>query len=179
MTIYCDGACHPYNPGGYACWAWMASSGEQDYGCIGYGDGMTNNVAEYEAVIHALRWANDNSKRGFTVKTDSKLVVKQSTGKWAVNAEHLKAKVAEVQLLMKQVCAKIKWIPREANQKADALARRAFREAIGQECNAPKTWKSRPATDKQLYWLYKLGHRQLNLTRAEASQVLAQLFKEE
>jgi len=128
LTIYCDGACEPQNPGGYACWAWIASSGEKDYGCIGYGNGMTNNIAEYEAVIQALNWARYASKSAI-IKTDSKLVVEQSNGNWQVRAEHLKAKVAEVKQLLIDTASIIKWIPREENGKADSLTKRACLEA--------------------------------------------------
>ena len=58
ITIYTDGFCEP-NPGGFACWGWVAYDRagkelQQDFGCLGYGDGMTNNRAEYEAVLQAL-----------------------------------------------------------------------------------------------------------------------------
>lgn len=189
LTVYCDGACHPYNPGGYACWAWMASSGEQDYGCIGYGDGMTNNVAEYEAVMQALNWAKDNGKKGFIVKTDSKLVVRQSSGKWKVSAEHLKPKVAEVKRLLIATSAKIKWIPREANKKADELSRIAVEKAMVKNKNGRKgtyhtcwnrvDWKNQSVSDRQVHWLNKFGLscNPEEMTRGEAHQILARLFK--
>jgi len=58
----CDGACLPVNPEGYATWAWVAvdPAGQaitSASGCLGHGPGQTNNVAEYAAVLQALRWA--------------------------------------------------------------------------------------------------------------------------
>ena len=81
MIIYADGCCEPSNPGGYACWGWVAAEGGQEIasgsGCIGHGPSMTNNLAEYRAVIEALRWAYKQGVQGVAVKTDSQLVVKQ------------------------------------------------------------------------------------------------------
>ena len=61
MIVYCDGLCEPVNPGGYACWAWVAVEDDavraRQSGCIGRGDGMTTNLAEYRALLEALRAA--------------------------------------------------------------------------------------------------------------------------
>jgi ribonuclease HI len=62
LLINCDGLCEPRNPGGWACWAFVVHKAiddefiHDDRGCIGAGDGMTNNLAEYTAVLEALRW---------------------------------------------------------------------------------------------------------------------------
>jgi ribonuclease HI len=68
ISVFCDGLCEPRNPGGWACWAWLAldDSGSlvaRDYGCCARG-GATNNVAEYAAVIAALRHALKQSQVG-------------------------------------------------------------------------------------------------------------------
>lgn len=51
VIVYADGLCEPVNPGGCACWAWVALQDGQeiatDSGCLGYGPAMTNNRAEY------------------------------------------------------------------------------------------------------------------------------------
>jgi len=195
FTIYCDGACEPINPGGYACWAWIASTGENDYGCIGYGYGMTNNIAEYEAVIRALRWAKENKLRGGWIKTDSKLVVEQSSGNWQVRAEHLKPKVAEVKQLLIDTTSIIKWIPREENEKADCLTKRTLLEAqqdahqdIGttpEQCHRmtnqgkQASWRDWHISDKQAEWLVFFNYEfdKDTITRGQASDILDQLFR--
>jgi ribonuclease HI len=143
MEIYCDGLCEPRNPGGHATWGFVAlgEPGSDTYcevlheahGYLGYGEGMTNNVAEYTAVIEALKWAYREGHKGFMLKTDSQLVVNQVNGNWQVKAEGLMPLVTRVRNGMAQCqAAGIMWIPREQNQLADKQSRIAYRKAIGQ-----------------------------------------------
>lgn len=133
MELYCDGLCEPQNPGGHATWGFVATddAGQEVHaacGYIGHGPGMTNNVAEYTAVIEALKWAYTAGHRGFTVKTDSQLVVNQVRGEWQVKAAHLDALVARVRngLAACEAANRITWVPREQNARADALSRQAY-----------------------------------------------------
>jgi ribonuclease HI len=145
LTIFCDGSCTPVNPGGYACCAFVAFEGDvsgaagvnrpepiySQHGCIGRGDGMTNNIAEYRAVRAALRWvAKFRKDDEVQIFTDSQLVVYQSTGRWECHAEHLKNYQAECAFyLSKLPNATLGWIPRDQNDVADALTRIAYTEA--------------------------------------------------
>ena len=138
MEIFCDGACEPVNPNGYATWGFVAY-GENGFekhaahGLIGHGSGMTNQVAEYTAVIEALKWAYKAGYRGFTIKTDSQLVVNQVKGAWKVNAEHLR-KFVDRAVKGLQACesqGRIEWVPREQNMRADELSKLAYKEASG------------------------------------------------
>lgn len=133
-TIFCDGLCEPRNPGGYACWAWVAfddagTATFYDYGCLGHGAGMTNNRAEYAAVINALRFAAEQAWRDVRVRTDSQLIVRQITGEYACNVPALVPLRDEARTLGKSLGARIKWVPREENEPADALSRKAYQEA--------------------------------------------------
>lgn len=133
IIVYCDGACVPVNPGGYACWAWVAKDDtgavvQTDYGCIGHGTGMTNNVAEYAAVIQALKHAQQAGWTGIQVRADSQLIVRQITGQYACNAPGLPALRDEARTIGRALQARIKWIPREENEEADALTRTAYRK---------------------------------------------------
>ncbi len=135
ISIFCDGLCEPKNPGGYACWAFVALTSDgrilaNDYGCIGHGPSMTNNVAEYRAVLNALNYAaaqgwHDN----LLIRTDSQLVIKQIVGEWACNSAALRPLCRQAQVLGLQLGALFEWIPRTQNAQADALSRRAFVEA--------------------------------------------------
>lgn len=133
-TFYCDGACIPVNPGGHACWAWIAlEDGREiarDHGCIGRGAGMTNNVAEYHAVIRALKHAQAQGWTGVRIRADSQLIVRQITGQYACNAPTLINLRAEASALGKALQARIAWIPREQNEEADKLTRQAYRESM-------------------------------------------------
>ncbi len=134
ITICCDGLCEP-NPGGHACWAFIAtdSNGRKvgsEYGCMGSGSGMTNNIAEYRAVLNALTYAaakgwHDN----LLIQTDSQLVINQIVGEWACNSAALQPLCCQAQVLGQQLGALFQWVPRAQNTEADALSRRAYMEA--------------------------------------------------
>jgi|ERR1044072_4652691 ribonuclease HI len=135
LEIYCDGLCEPRNPGGYACCAFVVfRDGErvhERYACIGQGEGMTNNVAEYRAVRAALRWLVQN-RNGETAKvmTDSKLVVEQVNGTWNCNSETLRMLRDDCREAMRATeNVLLLWIPRAQNEEADRLTRIAYAEA--------------------------------------------------
>lgn len=137
LTIYCDGLCEP-NPRGLACWGWYSvdSTGHpiaQNYGVVGEGDGMTNNVAEYHAVLAALGWAWKTGHRSARVRTDSQLLVCQVSGKWACGAPGLLPLLSRVQGAAGLMRLDFEWIPREQNGLADALSRRAYFERTGKQ----------------------------------------------
>src|SRR5690242_19898939 len=100
LTLYCDGLCEP-NPGGWATWGWVAidAAGEivaQAHGDLGRGYGRTNNVAEYQAVVEALRWAYKAGHRAAAVRSDSLLVINQVLGEWHCTAPALMSLLATV-----------------------------------------------------------------------------------
>lgn len=138
LVLYTDGLCEPRNPGGYGCWGWIAEEHTQGevrsdiahgYGCAGHGPEMTNNVAEYVAAGKALRWAAEHGHRGVVLRTDSQLVVGQTTGRWACNKEHLLKLRDRLRELVQQTDAHLEWVPREQNAAADRLSRVAYHEA--------------------------------------------------
>jgi ribonuclease HI len=145
LTISCDGLCEPRNPGGWACWAWLAigPNGKRlrdAWGCLGHGAEMSNNRAEYQAVIEALRYTVTRTEllaaRGVSivVRSDSQLVINQVVGSWACRTPHLIPLRAEIERLAEElhaagIAVRFAWIPREQNTEADALTRRAYREA--------------------------------------------------
>ena len=61
----------------------------------------TNNEAEYEAVINALKEAANKNFKKIKLYSDSELVVKQVNGEYKIKQEHLKKKVEEVKILEK------------------------------------------------------------------------------
>jgi len=133
VTVYTDGLCEPTNPGGYACWAWVAfQDGHEiatDSGCLGRGPNMTNNIAEYHAVLQALRWLQAQDVHQATIYTDSLLVVQQATSQWQVKSAHLYPLATQAMALLAATYTTIRWVPREANERADALTRVAYAEA--------------------------------------------------
>ncbi|MCY3413071.1 MAG: ribonuclease HI family protein [Candidatus Heimdallarchaeota archaeon] len=61
----------------------------------------TNNVAEYTAIIHALKEAKNHSSGYIEVFSDSQLAVKQLTGEWQIKKDHLIPLVAEIKEIIK------------------------------------------------------------------------------
>ncbi len=90
---------------------------------------MSNNVAEYQALRHALRYATEQGWRGVDVRGDSKLTVEQVTGRWSVKAEHLRPYAAECKTLLQALGGSLSWVPRDHNERADELSRQAYTEA--------------------------------------------------
>lgn len=134
IVIQTDGLCEPRNPGGWACWAWVAIAEEAQeiasgHGCIGHGPGATNNVAEYQAVLAALDWAISHELADILIQTDSKLVVEQVAGHWQCNASHLRGLRDEVRARLAGCTGRLEWVPREQNTRADALSRLAYAAA--------------------------------------------------
>jgi ribonuclease HI len=133
-VFYIDGACEPVNPGGVASWAWVGYwngvKKRHSYGVIGEGDGMTNNVAEYGALVYAMRHliAKDFHDE-ITFRSDSQLVVNQMSGAWAVKSPHIRRAFEEAKELEKNF-KKVyyQWVPREQNEEADALSKQAYYE---------------------------------------------------
>jgi len=87
---------------------------------------MTNNMAEYEALVRALRKVGDPAGRPINVYTDSQLVAYQILGKYRIKNEGLKPYLKEALRLMRTLPhVAIKYIPREGNKLADKLAKDA------------------------------------------------------
>jgi len=88
---------------------------------------MTNNMAEYEALVRALRRVDASQVEAVRVYTDSLLVANQLLGKYRVKNEGLRPYLEEVRQLMRVLGRKavVKHIPREGNRIADKLAKNA------------------------------------------------------
>jgi ribonuclease HI len=134
ITIYFDGLCRPRNPGGVATYGYVIyKDGKQmksGYGVVGSGAGMTNNVAEYSALKHALEWVREHCTEDMTViKGDSQLVINQLNGTWQVKSETSKKYVPEIRRLLEGRKTSFIWIPRGKNAEADQLSNIAYNQA--------------------------------------------------
>ena len=135
MIINCDGLCEPTNPNGYACWGWVAMMGKdkagEACGCVGHGDGMTNNVAEYSGLLAALRWATEHRHPSLEVVSDSELMVKQMNGQYKVRAPQLVDLYQQARALSRKLeWFRIRHVRRAHNSKADTLANRAMDQGM-------------------------------------------------
>ena len=88
----------------------------------------TNNVAEYKALIAALKKAIELGCRNVVIRSDSELMVRQICGLYKIRSLGLRPLYLEATKLLGQFeKADIKYIPREQNTEADGLANDAVR----------------------------------------------------
>lgn len=93
---------------------------------------MTNNMAEYEALVRALRKAREMAVTIVSVYTDSELVAKQVLGAYRAKNDRLRKYLQEAKDLIDEFNGfEIKYIPREKNKLADKLAKSAASQQSG------------------------------------------------
>jgi len=142
IIIYTDGGSRG-NPGKAA--AGVVFSNEKGQLVKSYGeylgDNLTNNEAEYKAIIFALKkfksvFGKELAKNSeIEIRSDSELVVKQMNAEYKILDEKIQKLFLEVwNLKFDFKIIKFKIIPREKNKEADRLAN----EAMDKEAGAQK-----------------------------------------
>lgn len=129
LELHIDGASRG-NPGeaGFGVFVTDAQ-GTEVASLYGYLGRATNNVAEYQALVQALRYAQARGATRVRVFSDSELVVRQLNGEYKVKHPDMKALHSEASSLLRGFReAKIAHVPRERNKEADRLANRALDE---------------------------------------------------
>ena len=129
LRLHVDGASRG-NPGeaGFGIHVTDAQGGEVA-ALFGYLGKATNNVAEYQALLHGLRFALARGATAVEVFSDSELLVRQLEGRYRVKNPGLQPLYREAQaLLARFMRARLAHVPREQNREADALANRAVDE---------------------------------------------------
>jgi len=143
-----DGAADP-NPGRAGFGAVLArpdGSVLELFAPIGH---ATNNVAEYKGLIAVLEAAIVEGAQRLAVMGDSKLVVEQVNGRWAVKSETLAPLCRAAKALMARLPGTcLTWIPREENGHADLLSKRALGK--GDEHTDEPGWDNLTALGKLL-----------------------------
>jgi ribonuclease HI len=129
LKVFIDGASRG-NPGDAGFGVHVTDEAGREVAALyGYLGRATNNVAEYEALLHALRWALARGARRLAIFSDSELVVKQMSGAYKVKHPDMQARNREAQGLLRRFdAARIAHVPREQNREADRLANRALDE---------------------------------------------------
>lgn len=90
----------------------------------------TNNVAEYNGLLAALRYAIEHDHRDIVVRSDSELLVKQMLGVYRVKHPGLQPLHAQARVLVTKLGrVKFQHVRRELNTHADRLANTAMDEA--------------------------------------------------
>jgi len=91
----------------------------------------TNNVAEYQGLIAALRAAVEMSAATLEVRADSELMVRQMNGQYRVKNAGLKPLHAEAKSLAARIPRfSIRHVPREENREADRLVNLAIDRGV-------------------------------------------------
>jgi ribonuclease HI len=133
LSIHTDGASRG-NPGEAAFAYTIARDGLppiEEAGCLGR---ITNNQAEYTALVraleHALRLGPDNR---LLIHSDSELMVKQMRGEYKVKNEELRDLYEQARRLVRQFAGPVtfKHVRREFNKRTDELCNQALDAACG------------------------------------------------
>ena len=87
----------------------------------------TNNFAEYQGVLQALKLAKQQKVKNLTLYSDSQLLIRQLNGQYKVKSPVIKPLFLQCQELLRAIPSyKLIHIPREQNTGADALANQAL-----------------------------------------------------
>jgi ribonuclease HI len=153
MKLFFDGLCEPINPGGVATYGFVAYDRrkkiQEGYGLVGagmLGDNVSNNIAEYTGVIKGMESLHASGYCGkLDVRGDSQLAIRQLLGLYAVRAPRLMplhCRVLELAKGFKSVA--YEWIPRDLNEAADALSRKALEEFLSKNLEGYLEYYRRP-----------------------------------
>ena len=131
LVIFTDGGARG-NPGPGAAGAVIKDAGGEVLREISHYLGhVTNNQAEYQAVIDALEAAAAYAPDDVRVFLDSELIAHQLNGRYKVRHPNMKPLYERVQRLVGQLhTVSFTHVPRARNAHADRLVNRAIDEAL-------------------------------------------------
>jgi ribonuclease HI len=143
IDVWTDGSIKGGNPGGHGVGGYVIKdkrlpptviTGTID---LGKSDTMTNNIAEYSAVVAALEELYNNAYKHdrwpdlVVIHSDSKLVVEQCNDNWVCGNTRLRGLRQQIWNLCEELggCdVRFKWIPREENTEADEVSRSLYED---------------------------------------------------
>ena len=130
LKIFIDGACQP-NPGNGGIGIFIDSKEIREEFSLPLKGIVTNNIAEYEALIFTLDliFKKYNSFKQIKIFSDSKLVCMQFNKKWKCKDQNLKSLLEKAHVIYSKISTEIilTSIPREENKIADELAKSGIR----------------------------------------------------
>jgi ribonuclease HI len=133
IVAYIDGGARG-NPGpaGYGVRI-EDEQGELLHELHGFLGSATNNIAEYNGLLAALRYAQEHGHRRVRIKSDSELLVKQMRGEYRVKNPGLQPLYQQARTLAGALDrVAYEHVRREQNEEADRLANLAMDEGTGQ-----------------------------------------------
>lgn len=128
IEVYFDGCCLPRNPNGHAGSGFLIINGPDTFKSsfyIGYGQGMTNNLAEHHGAYQALKKLSELEYQDEVINFygDSMLAIMQLSGKWGFKkGAYISTLIESKSLIKKFKKISFEWIPREENYEADYLS---------------------------------------------------------
>ena len=131
LIIYTDGGSRG-NPG-YAAFGFVVFNSDKEL-MFEHGKNIgiqTNNVAEYTAILEALRWVSSNTQEPISniqFFMDSKLAAEQLSGNWKIKNENIRGFHYEIKKMEQKIGANITYthVPREQNKDADRMVNMAL-----------------------------------------------------
>ncbi len=138
LIIYTDGGSRG-NPG-YAAYGFVVYDENKNLlSEVGKNIGIqTNNVAEYSAILQALKWVELQTTNNLQLKTDirffmdSKLACEQLSGRWKIKNENIRGFAYEIKKMENKLGANVTYthVPREQNKEADRMVNLALDNLI-------------------------------------------------
>jgi ribonuclease HI len=134
LIVACDGAARG-NPGPAGIGVVLSDERGRTLATVARGIGpATNNVAEYTAALEGLRLAAEHGAGEVLVRSDSRLLVEQLSGRFRVKNPTLVRLHTEVRRLAAGFDkVAFEHVPRELNSEADGLANRGVDEWLAGE----------------------------------------------
>ena len=130
FQFYIDGASEG-NPGPAGIGVILAQNGQVIKNISVYLGIQTNNVAEYMALIFGLQEALILKAKVVSIYTDSQLLSRQINNEYKIRSPNLIGLYSQaVHLLSAFDSAKVQYIPRDKNQEADKLAKKATHKKL-------------------------------------------------
>lgn len=135
IQAWFDGAVEPHNPSGHGGIGVVVRRDSEviytEASYMGRWNSLSNNCAEYAAVIAALRYLLREGITEATVYGDADMVVNQLNGKWRVKGGAYVPYFREAYTLRSRLPqVSIQWIPREMNCAADDLSKVAVGKRV-------------------------------------------------
>ncbi len=112
---------------------------ENEHGALinefnGFLGSATNNVAEYNGLVAALKYAQEHGHRHVHIKSDSELLVKQMRGEYRVKNAGLQPLYAQARTIARDLDRVVyEHVRREQNKDADRLANLAMDEGTSRK----------------------------------------------
>ena len=129
LKVNIDGACQP-NPGQGGIGAYFVINDKAESYSLPLDGIVTNNIAEYEALIFSLEKiiSRNDVVDQVIVFSDSQLVCMQFNDKWKCKDDKLSLLLKKAKELKMKIDCKFQltYIPREKNEIADELAKNAI-----------------------------------------------------